>query len=53
MFTFGAWVRSDQYYYYPSANPFADLTPDPGFAGVGQSASVAQNRRLTKSIMTN
>jgi hypothetical protein len=47
VFTFGAWVRQDQYRYYPSANPFADLTPDPGFSGEGQSASVAQNRRLT------
>ena len=41
VFTFGAWVRSDQYYYYPSRDPFADFTPDL------QSASVSQNRRLT------
>jgi hypothetical protein len=47
VFTFGVFVRQDQYNYYPSADPFADLTPDPGFAGVGQSASVGQNRRLT------
>jgi hypothetical protein len=47
--TFGGWVRQDQYNYYPSDNPFADLTPDPGFAGVGQSASVGQNRRLTNA----
>jgi Carboxypeptidase regulatory-like domain len=47
VFTFGVWVRQDQYRYYPSDNPFADLTPDPGFEGTGQSASVAQNRRLT------
>ncbi len=47
VFTFGAWVRQDQYNYYPSDNPFSDLTPDPGFAGVGQSTSVGQNRRLT------
>jgi hypothetical protein len=47
VFTFGGWVRQDQYNYYPSDNPFADLTPDPGFAGVGQSATVSQNRRLT------
>ncbi len=46
VFTFGAWVRQDQYDYYPSANPFADLTPDPGFEGDGQSASVGQYRRL-------
>ncbi|MGD0297062.1 MAG: TonB-dependent receptor [Bryobacteraceae bacterium] len=47
VFTFGGFVRQDQFNYYPSDNPFADLTPDPGFAGVGQSASIAQNRRLT------
>ena len=47
VFTLGGFVRQDQYNYYPSDNPFADLTPDPGFAGDGQSASVAQNRRLT------
>ncbi|MGD0133742.1 MAG: TonB-dependent receptor [Bryobacteraceae bacterium] len=28
VFTFGAFVRQDQFNYYPSANPFADLTPD-------------------------
>jgi hypothetical protein len=49
VFTFGGFVRQDQYNYYPSDNPFADLTPDPGFAGVGQSATVAQNRRLTNA----
>jgi hypothetical protein len=49
VFTFGGWVRQDQYNYYPSANPFADLTPDLNFAGVGQSASVSQNRRLTNA----
>jgi hypothetical protein len=47
VFTFGAFFRQDQYNYYPSDNPFADLTPDPGFEGDGQSASVAQNRRLS------
>ena len=26
--TFGGYARQDQYNYYPSANPFADLTPD-------------------------
>ena len=26
--TFGAFARQDQYNYYPSANPFADLVPD-------------------------
>jgi hypothetical protein len=27
VFTFGAFVRHDQYNYYPSADPFADLAP--------------------------
>jgi hypothetical protein len=49
VFTFGGFFRQDQYNYYPSADPFADLTPDRGFAGVGQSATVAQNRRLTNT----
>src|ERR1700761_4236449 len=39
--TFGGFARQDQYNYYPSANPFADLTPDL------QRQSVGQNRRLT------
>jgi hypothetical protein len=41
VFTLGAFVRHDQYDYYPSADPFADFTPDL------QSASVGQDRRLT------
>ncbi len=41
VFTFGGWARQDQYNYYPSADPFADFTPDL------QSASVGQNRTLT------
>ncbi len=43
VFTLGAFVRQDQYNYYPSANPFSDLTPDL------QSATVGQNRRLTNA----
>lgn len=39
----GAFVRQDQYNYYPSANAFADFTPDL------QSQSIAQNRRLTNA----
>jgi len=39
----GAFVRQDQYNYYPSNNPFADFTPDL------QSQSIAQNRRLTNA----
>jgi hypothetical protein len=40
VFTFGAFVRRDQFNYYPSGNPFADLGPI-------QSETVAQNRKLT------
>jgi Carboxypeptidase regulatory-like domain/TonB-dependent Receptor Plug Domain len=39
--TVGAFVRQDQYNYYPSDNPFADFTPDL------QSESIGQSRRLT------
>ena len=39
--TFGGFVRQDQYNYYPSGNPFADLIPDL------QSETIGQNRRLT------
>jgi hypothetical protein len=41
VFTFGAFARQDQYNYYPSNNPFADLTPDL------QSESIGQSRTLT------
>ena len=41
VFTLGGWARQDQYNYYPSADPFADLTPDL------QLQTVGQNRRLT------
>jgi hypothetical protein len=41
VFTLGAFVRQDQYNYYPSDNPFADFTPDL------QSETIGQNRRLT------
>jgi hypothetical protein len=41
VFTLGGWARQDQYNYYPSADPFSDLTPDL------QLQTVGQNRRLT------
>lgn len=41
VFTLGAFVRRDQYNYYPSGNPFADLAPDL------QSETVGQDRTLT------
>ncbi len=41
LFTIGAYARQDQYNYYPSRDPFADLTPNL------QLQSVGQNRRLT------
>jgi hypothetical protein len=43
VFTFGAFIRQDQYNYYPSDNPFADFTPDL------QTQTIAQNRRLTNA----
>ncbi|MBV9761057.1 MAG: TonB-dependent receptor [Acidobacteriaceae bacterium] len=39
--TFGGFARQDQYNYYPSADPFADLEPDL------QLQTIGQNRRLT------
>jgi hypothetical protein len=43
VFTLGAFVRRDGYNYYPSANPFADLSPDL------QLNSVSQYRTLTNA----
>ena len=39
--TFGGFARQDQYNYYGSADPFADLIPDL------QTNTIGQNRRLT------
>jgi hypothetical protein len=44
VFTWGAFVRRDDYNYYPSGNSFADLGP-PGL----QRQSVGQNRTLTNA----
>jgi hypothetical protein len=44
VFTLGGFVRRDQYNYYPSANPFADLAP----AGL-QAETVGQDRTLTNA----
>ena len=44
VFTLGAFVRRDDYNYYPSSNPFADLGP-PSL----QRESVGQNRTLTNA----
>jgi hypothetical protein len=41
VFTFGVFARQDQYYYYPSDDPFANLVPDLTLQ------SVAQHRTLT------
>jgi hypothetical protein len=41
LFTLGAFVRQDQFNYYPSRDPFADFTPNL------QSETVGQDRRLT------
>ncbi len=43
VFTLGAFVRRDQYNYYPSANPFSDFAQDL------QSETIAQNRNLTNA----
>jgi hypothetical protein len=43
VFTLGAFVRRDQYNYYSSANPFADLAPDL------QTETVSQSRTLTNA----
>src|SRR6202050_2703751 len=40
IFTFGAFVRQDQYNYYPSNDPFADLTPGLQLATEGQNRSL-------------
>jgi hypothetical protein len=44
VFTLGTFIRHDQYNYYASDNPFADLAP----AGL-QSETVGQNRALTNA----
>ena len=41
--TFGGYVRRDDYNYYPSADPFADFSPDL------QSETVSQSRTLTNA----
>jgi len=45
VWTIGAFVRQDQFKYYPSSDPFADFTPNL------QSDSIAQSRRLTNAGM--
>jgi len=46
LFTLGAFVRHDQFNYYPSGNVFADGT---GFIPGGSSATLNQNRKLTNA----
>jgi hypothetical protein len=43
VFTLGAFVRRDQFNYYPSSNPFADLAPDL------QQETLTQDRTLTNA----
>jgi hypothetical protein len=43
VFTFSGFVRQDQYNYYPSGDPFADLAPDL------QAQTIRQDRRLTNA----
>jgi hypothetical protein len=49
VFTLGAFVRHDQYNYYPSGNPFSDYTPDLQFSTVGQNRSLT-NAGLRTSV---
>lgn len=42
VFTFGTFVRRDQFNYYPSANPLADFSPI-------QSLTIGQDRNLTNA----
>jgi hypothetical protein len=44
VFNLGAFVRKDEYNYYPSGNPLADLGPSNL-----QTSSIAQNRTLTNT----
>ena len=41
--TFGGYVRKDQFNYYPSADPFADFSPDL------QAQTITQDRKLTNA----
>ena len=43
LFTLGAFVRRDQFHYYPSTNPFSDLAPDI------QQETLSQDRKLTNA----
>jgi hypothetical protein len=43
VFTLGAFIRRDQFNYYPSSNPFADLAPDL------QQETLSQDRTLTNA----
>ena len=45
VFTLGAFVRRDQYNYYPSANPFADFAPDLQTRNRGPEPHADQRRR--------
>jgi hypothetical protein len=40
VFTFGGYVRQDQFNYYPSRDPFADYTPDLQLQTIGQHRSL-------------
>jgi Carboxypeptidase regulatory-like domain len=44
IFNFGPYIRKDEYHYYPSGNPLADLGP----ANL-QTSSIAQSRSLTSA----
>jgi hypothetical protein len=49
VFTFGAFVRRDQFNYYPSANPFNDIEVNSSFANPALTSSIGQDRNLTNA----
>ncbi|HWC18438.1 MAG TPA: TonB-dependent receptor [Terriglobales bacterium] len=49
VFTLGAFVRRDQFNYYPSANPFNDLEVNSSFDNPSLTSSISQDRNLTNA----
>jgi hypothetical protein len=53
IFTFAGFVRQDQYNYYPSDNPFSDLTPDLQLTTEGQNRSLKNAGARTSYSFVN
>jgi hypothetical protein len=51
VFTFGGFVRQDQYNYYPSRDPFADLAPDLQLQTVGQNRTLTNLGRARQRVL--